>query len=399
MKAYLVESPIGLFALDEKGKIVEKVLFAKDKEKVASKLRDLQSGKVIEELPSVLEKLQKNRFDLLVTENSALAQTIKDDLAWNVELEKSPEVVQKFRDKLPSISVDLRVFKSKEDFDSFVREVSVQLAKAAVTIAVRERDLHAVQAVRTIDDIDKTLNLLAGRIREWYGLHFPELDRLMEKHESYVRLISDLGKRENFSEKGLVEEGIPKDRANDIAEAAQRSMGADVSDEDLEWLRSFCKDWSELFKFREKLAGYVEKVMSEVAPNMTSLAGSVLSARLVSIAGGLGNLAKMPASTIQVLGAEKALFRSLKTGARPPKHGAIFQFGAIHQSPRWQRGKIARALSGGLAIAARLDFFDGEFRGDVMREKLDKRVKEIAEKYKAPPMRGRHAERKRSTSR
>jgi len=395
LKAYLAESPIGLFVLDAKGKVVEKRLFGKDKERIASKLEELRSGKMIEELSEVLKEIPKRKFNVLVSENSALAQAIKEGFAMEVEVERSPKVIEKFRDKLPTIAVNLRVFKNKEDYDNLVREISVQMAKAAVTIAVGRRDLHAVQAVRAIDDMDKTLNLLAGRMREWYGLHFPEMDRLVEKHDTYARLVSDLGKRDGFSEKALIEKGLPEERAKAIAEAAYRSMGADVSEEDLEWLRSFCTDWLELMKFREKLAGYVELVMSQVAANMNSLVGPVISARLTSIAGSLENLAMMPASTIQVLGAEKALFRSLRTGARPPKHGAIFQYGPIHQSPRWQRGKIARALSGSLAIAARLDFFGGEFKGDLLKERLDKKLKEIAEKYKTPPERGRHAQRKR----
>lgn len=395
MKAYLAESPIGLFALDAKGKIVEKALFGKTKEEVVAKQRDLHSGKIIEELSDILQKLPKKRFKALVVEDETLLQGIKEASALSVEIEKSSKVIQRFRDKLPSVAVNLRIFRSEDEFNSFLREVTVELARTAVTVAVRRRDLYAVQAVRTIDDLDKTLNLLAGRVREWYGLHFPELDRLMDKHETYARLVAELGKRENFSKEHLVEEGVPADKAGTIAEAASRSMGAEVAEEDLEWLRFFCKDWLELFKFREKAAGYVDKVMSDVAPNMTSLVGPVLSARLLSIAGGLENIAKMPASTIQVLGAEKALFRSLKTGARPPKHGVIFQHAAIHQSPRWQRGKIARAISAGLAIAARIDFFEGEFRGDVLREKLDRKIKEIAEKYKAPPVREKRAERRR----
>jgi nucleolar protein 56 len=107
----------------------------------------------------------------------------------------------------------------------------------------------------------------------------------------------------------------------------------------------------------------------------------------MSIAGGLENLAKMPASTMQVLGAEKALFRSLKTGARPPKHGVIFQYASIHQSPRWQRGKIARALSGKLAIAARVDAFGGDYMGEKLAKDLEKKISEIQEKYKEPPVR------------
>lgn len=395
LKAYLVESPIGVFALDEKGKIAEKVLFGKDKEKAAAKLDRLRSAEPIEELSKLLEGLREKRFKTLIIENEELAPKIEEKWALKVVVEKRSQIVQKFRAKLPSISVDLGIFKTKERFNSFMREVTVLLAKAAVSLAVGRRDLYAVQTVRAIDDLDKMLNLFAGRIREWYGLHFPELDRLIEKHDTYVRLLTELGKRENFTKQRLIEEGVPTERAAAIDEAAGHSMGADIADQDLEWLKSFCKDWLELVKFREKAEGYVGTVMNEVAPNMTSLVGPVLSARLISIAGGLENLAKMPASTIQVLGAEKALFRSLKTGARPPKHGVIFQHGAIHQSPRWQRGKIARALSGKLAIAARLDYFGGEFKGDALRDALEKKVKEISEKYEAPPTRGRHEERRR----
>jgi len=395
MKAYLVESPIGIFALDSKGKIVEKALFGKEKETVAAKLDKLRSAELVEELSDVLEKLSKDRFKTLVVENEGLARKIEEKVALKAVVERGSKIVQRFRTKLPSIAVDLRIFKTEEDFNNFAREVTIQLAKTAVSLAVGRRDLYAVQTVRAIDDLDKMLNLFAGRIREWYGLHFPELDRLIEKHETYVRLVTDLGKRENFTKSGLLKEGIPEDRAATIGEAAKGSMGADIGDEDLEWLKSFCTDWLELLKFRGKAEGYVEKVMNQVAANMSCLVGPVLSARLISIAGSLENLAKMPASTVQVLGAEKALFRSLKTGARPPKHGVIFQYGAIHQSPRWQRGKIARALSGKLAIASRLDYFGGEFKGDSLREEVDKKVKEISEKYEAPPVRGRHAERSR----
>jgi nucleolar protein 56 len=125
--------------------------------------------------------------------------------------------------------------------------------------------------------------------------------------------------------------------------------------------------------------------MGEVAPNVKSLVGSLLGARLISIAGNLRNLAMRPASTIQVLGAEKALFRSLKTGARPPKHGLIFQAALLHDAKRWQRGKIARALAGKLAIAARADAFGGNYVGDRLKADLNRRIEEIKEKYREPP--------------
>lgn len=133
--------------------------------------------------------------------------------------------------------------------------------------------------------------------------------------------------------------------------------------------------------------------MKEVAPNLRELVGSSLGARLIALTGSLEGLAKKPASTIQVLGAEKALFRSLKTGARPPKHGIIFQHQYIHNAPRWQRGKIARALAGKLSIAARVDAFHGEFVADSLKKILDKRVEDIQKKYSKPPVKERRPER------
>lgn len=130
---------------------------------------------------------------------------------------------------------------------------------------------------------------------------------------------------------------------------------------------------------------YIDDTMEEIAPNTKILAGSLLGARLISIAGSLMNLAKRPASTIQVLGAEKALFRSLKTGARPPKHGLIFQHNILHDAKRWQRGKIARALAGKIAIAVRIDAFGGKFVGDSLKKDLEERITEIKKKYKDPP--------------
>src|SRR5207247_8700805 len=133
---------------------------------------------------------------------------------------------------------------------------------------------------------------------------------------------------------------------------------------------------------------YTDKIMEQVAPNMTSVLGAVLSAKLISMAGGLENIAKMPASTLQVLGAEKALFRTIKTGARPPKHGIIFQYGPIHQSPKWLRGKIARAVAGKLAIAARMDAFGGENRRERLKASLEKKIVDLKGGDQGPPRNG-----------
>lgn len=411
MESYIVETPAGLFALDEGGLLVEKVLFGKKASEAAEKMRLLRSGSGIPELNQLVAALRKSGFDAMVTETNVSAKVLASAGAGKTKVESGTKMFTQFREKLGTDwkgrskwlkqnGLDVKPITDPDEYQKFVRQVTVALARDAVTAAAAKRDLYAVQAVRAIDDIDKTINLFAGRIREWYGLHFPELDRIVEKHDTYARLVADLGLRSNFTEEKLQKEGIPKERIEQMAASANKSMGASFPEEDLDWLRSFCKDTLELFKFREKAETYVEAVMKEAAPNTSTILGSVLTARLMSIAGGLENLAKMPASTMQVLGAEKALFRSLKTGTRPPKHGVIFQFASIHQSPRWQRGKIARALSGKVAIAARVDAFGGEFIGDKLAKDLQKRITEIQEKYKEPPMRvSRDEDRRRDEGR
>jgi len=398
VETYVVETPAGVFAIDKDGSAIEKTLFGKKADEAAEKLRQLQSGIAIPELKEFVQSIEKAGFDTLVTETDFLAKALKSTATMSVRVEAGTATVTQFREKLATDwkgrpkwlkqqKLDVKPIEDFEEYQRFIREVTVELARGAVTTATAKRDLYAVQAVRAIDDIDKTINLFVGRIREWYGLHFPELDRLVEKNDTYARLVADLGLRSNFTEENLEKEGIPSERISQIASSARKSMGANFPEEDLEWLRSFCNDTLELARFREKAETYVDEVMKQAAPNTTTMLGPLLTARLMSIAGGLMNLAKMPASTMQVLGAEKALFRSLKTGARPPKHGVIFQYASIHNSPRWQRGKIARALSGKLAIAARVDAFGGDYMGDKLTKDLEKKVSEIQTKYKDPPIR------------
>jgi nucleolar protein 56 len=162
-------------------------------------------------------------------------------------------------------------------------------------------------------------------------------------------------------------------------------MGADLVEQDLAEIQTLAKDVLNMYELRKDMENYVDRAMEDVAPNTRTIAGALLGARLIAIAGSLQNLAMRPASTIQVLGAEKALFRSLKTGARPPKHGLIFQHALLHDAKRWQRGKIARVIAGKLAIAARADAFGGKYVGDMLKAEVDHRIEEIREKYKEPP--------------
>jgi nucleolar protein 56 len=390
LKAYLIDSPAGLFLLEKTGKISERALFAHNPTDAAAQLKQVLNGELPADSSAFVQRLSQLELDLITVDSEPLARLARSIVKSEVVQDENDPTISKLRNRLPSILVRLRIIESKDEYEQFVRDVSLALAKTAITEATTKRDLYAIQTVRSIEDLDKILNLLAGRVREWYGLHFPELDRLVEKHDSYIRLVHSLGARESFSYEALTKLGIPQDKATQISASAEKSSGAEMSGTDLEWLREVCGTVLELYGLREAAEKYTDKIMGEVAPNMTSVLGAVLSAKLISMAGGLENVAKMPSSTLQVLGAEKALFRTLKTGARPPKHGIIFQYAPIHQSPKWLRGKIARAVAGKLAIAARMDVYGGGDKGQALREALDKKIVDLKGRYQSPPHKREH---------
>jgi nucleolar protein 56 len=385
VKVTIVESVIGVLGFSEDNKLAEKVFFPKDPKKTAERLQKIEEGKLIDEISSLVDKLQAKGYTHFVFENQKMARSAGEKLNIEVSAETSSEAGKLLRENLEKFALDLKIVEKSEQLRVHVRNVSIELAKMKVKTTVERHDLLAAQAVQMVDDLDKSLNVFMSRVREWFGLHYPELDRLLDKHETYARLVVNLGKRENFTVENLEKEGLPDKKAQSIAKVAAASMGADLGDDDLAQIQDICRNVLELYHVRQSLENYVDSVMEEVAPNTRAIGGSLLGARLLSLSGGLLNLAKLPASTIQILGAEKALFRSLKTKARPPKHGIIFQHPDIHDAKRWQRGKIARALAGKLSIAARVDAFNGDFMGDKLKADLEKRIEEIKERYVNPP--------------
>ncbi len=384
MKATIVECVMGVLGFGEEKELLDQVLFPKDVEEIADRLREIQNGKVIQEVASLIDKLESEGYNQFIFENSELARNAHRELSVQTDVEQPSQAGELLRRNLEEFAVDLGFVEEGATLHHWIHKVSIQLTKRRVKRAMEKRDLMVTQAIQTIDDLDKTLNLFMGRIREWYGLHFPELDRLLNKHETYARLITHLGRRENFNPHNLMEEEVPEDRAEKIAKAAQKSMGAALSEEDVEQIEALSRNILGFYDTRRSLETYIDSVMEAVAPNTRAIAGSLLGARLIALAGGLMKMAKMPSSTVQVLGAEKALFRALKKGSRPPKHGIIFQHNLIQKAKPWQRGKVARGLAGKISIAARVDAFGGKYRGDRLQEELESRMKEIQEKYARP---------------
>ncbi len=385
LKATIVETAIGLLAFDEGSILREQLLYAGKPEAAARTLSQLETGTVTNELVELVDRLKKKGFDTLVFENDRLANNVRQKLSVTAEVQKQSTSGERARENIEQLALETGFARNPEELRSWMHDVAVELAKIRVKGSTERRDLLVSQAVQTLDELDRTINMLMTRVREWYGVHFPELDRLLEKHETYSRLVEDLGNRANFTVEKLENEDIPKAKAEGIAKVAEKSMGADMAESDLTPVQALCRNLLEMYKLRQNMENYLDSTMEEVAPNTRLLVGSLLGARLIAVSGGLVNLAKRPASTIQVLGAEKALFRSLKTGTRPPKHGLIFQHTLLHDAKRWQRGKIARALAGKLAIAARADAFGGRYIGQELKKNMDKRIEEIREKYDQPP--------------
>jgi nucleolar protein 56 len=280
---------------------------------------------------------------------------------------------------------------------TLVREKALALTRSRLQEQVETRDRLVAQAVNSVDDVNEILNLLYSRVVEWYGLHFPEVKDLVRDINQYIKLVAKIGnaQRSELDESHL--EHLSDRRQELILEAAQNSLGSPISEFDLLPISQLAQFGVEIIKIKESLEAYIEESMTEVAPNIQSLVGSNLGARLIALSGSLESLAKSSSGTLQVLGAEKALFRHLRSGEDPPKHGVIFQSPYIHTAKRHQRGKIARTLAGKLSIASRVDYFNGEFVGQTLLHELEKRIEEI--KISSPEPSERQLTRKRETKR
>ena len=242
-----------------------------------------------------------------------------------------------------------------------------------------------VQAVNTLDEIDEIINTIGTRIREWYGLHFPELDYLLQNIITYANIVRDAGSRENITKELLSQLEVPEKKIELIQQAISKSQGGDLTVESSESLKILASEVIKLSELRTNLSSTIENLMEILAPNLKNMLTAIIGARLIAKAGSLLRLAQMPSSTIQIIGAEKALFRALKTGTRPPKHGLLFQHPSVNSAPKWQRGKIARALSSKIAIAVRIDVYRKGALDNSLLDKLTKRIETIQKIYHEPP--------------
>ncbi len=323
MKALLARCPFGIFAFDEDGKLLQNVLFSKDAEQA------------------------------VMAFNSTLPKELLGKLKGH-EIEESEEAQAMLRPQMRRLAVQLgfaRDDKELNDFlSAFTRELSRKKAKGAIS-----RDRLVVQASNALEDLGKTLNSLLMRISEWYGLHYPELkttyDRLLQG-------IVEYGKRENWPE--YVD-----------------STGVELSEKDEQVMRDFAYSAFKLSEAKKALEHYVKDSMKEIAPNTCSLIDPLLAAKLLSSAGSMEKLSKLSASSIQLIGAEKALFRHLKKQGKSPKYGILYNSSWIQSVSDDNKGKAARALAAKLMMAVRIDFFSQRDESAKLKAELEKEIKEL----------------------
>lgn len=215
-------------------------------------------------------------------------------------------------------------------------------------------DMMIIHAVSLLDDLDKELNNYIMRCKEWYGWHFPELAKIVPDNEQYIKTILTIGVKENAVNSDL-SEFLDSAREKQVKEIAEMSMGTEITEEDMLNIVQLCKNVLELYEYRTQLFEYIKNRMMAIAPNLAILVGELVGARLISKAGSLINLAKHPASTVQILGAEKALFRALKTKHDTPKYGLIYHAQLVGLSNQKVKGKMSRALAAKAALSCRVD--------------------------------------------
>ncbi|KAK3788285.1 hypothetical protein RRG08_027019 [Elysia crispata] len=281
----------------------------------------------------------------------------------------------------------------RQHFSSFIKALTETSAGKAqlglghsysrdkVKFNVNRVDNMIIQSISLLDQLDKDINTFSMRIREWYSYHFPELVKIVNDNYMYARLANLIGDRTKLTsdmEEAIEEIVMDSAKVKAIFDASKSSMGFDIGAIDLISIQTFCRRVISLTEYRKSLAEYLTSKMSSVAPNLAALIGEQVGARLISHAGSLTNLAKYPASTVQILGAEKALFRALKTRGNTPKYGLIFHSTFIGRAGPKNKGRISRYLANKCSIASRIDNFSDiptSVIGEHLKQQVEDRLK------------------------
>ncbi len=331
MRCFIVDTLIGIYATDDGGNFLNYINFLSDIQKSVDFYKSLNSEMLSEEYSNFLNELKNTGFDDFIFDNKKLKELTTQTLGYTTSLEKYSLEFKNFRFNLSDQLIKIGITKTRDEILFFFKKVEEQLIKDKVSQFGSKGDVEVVQIIETLDILKKSISLFSSRLREWYGLHFPELtDKFIEDNILIAKLITILGKRDNYTYEKIDQEfSFKETKINLLQKLASSSMGADI---EIIIIKKYADEILSLDDFRQELEVHLDVLMEQVAPNLFALVGGLIGAKLIAKAGSLKKLAFMPASRIQLLGAEKALYRFLKTGEKRPKHGLIFQWNQIRGS-------------------------------------------------------------------
>ncbi|XP_025196168.1 nucleolar protein 58 [Melanaphis sacchari] len=312
----------------------------------------LIEGKLCKSLKKVI-KSHVNSSDSLMVADPKLGAAIKDKFNIScVSSSSAADLLRCIRSQFENLLVGL----PKKDLTAMSLGLAHSLSRYKLKFSPDKIDTMIVQAIGLLDELDKEVNNYIMRCREWYGWHFPELGKILTDNLEYVKTIKVLGMRENAKSIDLSSILSPS-LEDQVKTAAEISMGTEIAEDDIQHIVQMCDEILDISTYRTSLSDYLKSRMMAVAPNVTVLLGDLVGARMLAQGGSLVNVAKMPASTIQLCGAEKALFRALKKKHDTPKYGLIYHSSLVGRATAKVKGRMSRMLAAKVALAARFDAF------------------------------------------
>ncbi|CAD8076518.1 unnamed protein product [Paramecium sonneborni] len=352
----------------------------KDTQEALIATSKLINGKIPKKLTKFLEKnvISQEVQDQIAVQDKKLAKQLQEQLGLNCI--QTPVTEQLFRG-IKSQLTNLIEGLSEAELKSMTLGLAHGLSRYKLKFSTEKVDTMIIQAIALLDDLDKEINNYMMRLREWFGWHFPELGKIITDNLIYAKVVKAIGMRIKTSQTDL--SGIlPDNLEADVKQAAEVSFGTEITVEDEKFILCLADQVIELTDYRAQLSEYLKNRMQAIAPNLTTMVGELVGARLISHAGSLVNLAKYPASTVQILGAEKALFKAIRTKHNTPKYGLIFQASLVGSAPAKLKGKVSRTLAAKTALCIRYDALgegqDAEF-GITNKTFLEKRVHQLEE--------------------
>eukprot|EP00866_Antonospora_locustae_P002532 jgi/Antlo1/2532/1043 len=371
----LYETPIGYLLITEgaeKTYVLEASAKFADVQEMLDNFVSLQRGVLPDTLRVFLKKYVASE-PLCVTDES-MVKLIEN--STNIRCILDCSSVRIVRERLSEF-----VGVTKEEYYAKVVHLAHRMSGMALKENPEKMDIMVVESINLLEDLDRDINMHVMRLKEWYGFHFPELEEVCENNIEYMRTIVAVGNRRNIE--CIQNEGIfGEEKTKEVIERACTSMGAEITDEDCMKITSDAKSVIRMCTYRDELSIYLRKRVTTLSPNLVALVGEMTAAKMLAKAGSLLALSKLPASTIQIMGAEKAFLNAIKNKSDTPKHGLIYHSPLVTQASPSLKGKIARSLAAKASLACKIDAFGEGTSGEMGKEartRLEKRLQRMEE--------------------